>query len=121
MGRSSNSLNNTLMGAPNSLSIKPLALLGEKAGTLSCNFASSSTNSRGNRSDLVDDNCPSLMKVGPSCNTLSLSHAAVFCLLFFCFSSVKPPKYAHFALSNRTRIRKERTKDQTSIDLCTEL
>lgn len=40
---------------------------------------------------------------------------------FTCLSSVKPPKYAHFALSNKTRTRKDRTKDQTSILLCTEL
>ena len=52
-----------------------------------CSFASSSTNSRGNRSDLVDDNCPSLMKVGPSCNTHSRSHEAVFLLLLVCEKS----------------------------------
>lgn len=56
----------------------------DKESKSTCNLASSSTNSRGNKSDLVDDNCPSLIKVGPSCNTRSLSHEAVVLLLFFC-------------------------------------
>nr|GME11596.1 hypothetical protein Iba_scaffold11973CG0010 [Ipomoea batatas] len=95
--------------------MKSFALVGEKAGTLSCNLASSSTNSRGNRSDLVEDNCPSLINVGPSCSTRSLNHEAVFRLLFFCLSSAKPPTYVHLALSRKTRARSEITKDHTSI------
>ena len=53
---------------------------------ITCNFASSSTNSRGNRSVLVEDSCPSLMKVGPSCSTRSRSQEAVFRLLFFWYN-----------------------------------
>lgn len=52
----------------------------EKAGTLSCSFASSSVKAVGKRSERVENSCPTLMKVGPSFSKDSLCTQPAFSL-----------------------------------------